>query len=370
MIRYTTAGESHGSALAVIIEGIPAGLALDEEMIAADLARRQIPLGAGARMSIETDRAEIVSGVMAGITTGAPIALSIPNRNHSAWKGRDVAAYTAPRPGHADWAACVKWGYDDIRPALERASARETAARVAAGAVCRAFLARFGIEVRGRVAEIGGIPAGDSSPALSGSPAILAAIDRARAEGETLGGVIEIAALSVPPGLGSSACADARLDARLAGALMGMQAIKGVEIGDGFALARACGSAAQDAIFPAPESPAGIVRRTNRMGGLEGGITNGESVVLRIAMKPIPTVMKSLPTVDLATGEASATVYERSDYCPVPRAVVVAEAIVCTVIADALAAKLGGDSIEEMLPRFAALRRKASCTGAPKRFWP
>ena len=229
MIRLATAGESHGPQLTVIVEGLPAGLPLNEDQIRADLARRQIALGAGGRMAIETDRAAIVGGVLAGRTTGAPVALSIANANHEAWKGKSVPAYTTPRPGHADFAAAVKYGYDDVRPALERASARETASRVAAGACCRAMLGEFGIAVEGRIIALGGVQC-DGADEMS-----VALIEQARKEGETLGGVIEVVAKGLPVGLGSHVSADRRLDARLAAAVMSIPAIKGVEIGDGFA---------------------------------------------------------------------------------------------------------------------------------------
>ena len=342
-IRYTTAGESHGPELVAILEGLPAGLALDADLIRIDLARRQIALGAGGRMAIETDRAEITGGVMAGRTTGAPVSLRILNRNHEAWQGKEIAAFTTPRPGHADFAASVKYGYDDIRPALERASARETAARVAAGACCRAMLKEFGIEVSGRVVSVGG---------KSDENEIAAAIAAATEEGETLGGVIEIKATGLPVGLGSHVSADRRLDARLAAAMVSVPAIKGVEFGDGFALAKKKGTESR-----------------GRMGGIVGGITDGEELVLRAAMKPIPTTRKPQPTVDLATGLSAETVYERSDVCPVPRAVVVLEAMACIVLADALAEKLGGDSLDEMKPRFSALPRNIRLDAGKKVFW-
>lgn len=342
-IRYMTAGESHGPALTAILEGLPAGLALDEDLIRADLARRQLLLGAGGRMAIETDRAEITGGVLAGRTTGAPIALVIPNRNHEAWRGKEVPAFTTPRPGHADFAAAVKYGYDDVRPALERASARETAARVAAGACCRAFLKEFGIAVSGRIVSIGG---------ETDEAAIEKAIAAATQEGETLGGVIELTATGLPVGLGSHVSADRRLDARLAAAMLSVQAIKGIEFGDGFALAGMKGTATR-----------------GRMGGLCGGVTDGEMLVLRVAMKPIPTTRKPQPTVDLATGQAAETVYERSDVCPVPRAVVILEAMACLVLADAISEKLGGDSLDEMKPRFAALPRTVRLDPHGKVFW-
>ena len=342
-ISYVTAGESHGPELTAIVEGLPAGLRLDRELIRADLARRQLVLGAGGRMAIETDYAEITAGVMAGLTTGAPLALKILNRNHEAWKGKAVDAFTAPRPGHADFAAAVKYGYDDIRPALERASARETAARVAVGACCRAMLKEFGIEVTSRVLEIGG--QGEENE-------IAAAIAAAREAGETLGGIIEARATGLPVGLGSSVSAHRRLDARLAAALISLPAMKGVEFGDGFALARMSGTETR-----------------GLMGGLAGGITDGEELVVRVAMKPIPTTRRPQPTVDLATGEPAQTVYERSDVCPVPRAAVIVEAAVCLVLADALVEKLGGDSLNEMKPRFAALPRTTRLSPEKKVFW-
>ena len=347
MIRLTTAGESHGPQLTAILEGLPVGVPLDEELICTDLARRQIALGAGGRMAIETDRAAIVGGVLAGRSTGAPIALEIANANHAAWKGKSVPAYTTPRPGHADFAAAVKYGYDDVRPALERASARETASRVAAGACCRALLRAFGIEVKGCVVSLGGVSC-DGADETS-----VALIEQARKEGETLGGVIEVVATGLPVGLGSHVSADRRLDARLAAAVMSIPAIKGVEIGDGFALAAMKGTETR-----------------GRMGGLVGGITDGDPLVMRVAMKPIPTTLKPQPTVDLATGKPAQTVYERSDVCPVPRAVVVVEAAVCLVLADALMEKLGGDSLDEMKARFAQLPSTIRLSSSPKTFWP
>ncbi len=347
MIRLATAGESHGPRLTAILEGFPAGLALDEDGLRADLARRQIALGAGGRMSIETDRARITGGVLAGKTTGAPLAIEIDNANHAAWKGRAIPAYTTPRPGHADMAAVVKYGYDDVRPALERASARETAARVAAGACCRALLGEFGIEVKGRVVALGG----ESCDGADETSVRL--VEQARKEGETLGGVIEVAATGLPVGLGSHVSADRRLDARLAAAIMSVPAIKGVEFGDGFALAAMKGTETR-----------------GRMGGLAGGITDGSRLVVRAAMKPIPTTLKPQPTVDLATGEPANTVYERSDVCPVPRAVVVVEAVVCQTLADALVEKLGGDSLDEMKARHAQLPSMRRLAPDAKVFWP
>ena len=355
VLRYLTAGESHGPALTAILDGIPAGLPLTEAQIAHDLARRQIPLGAGGRMAIETDHAHILSGVMEGVTTGAPIALCIENRDHANWKGRGIPPYTSPRPGHVDLAAATKYGYTDLRPGFERASARETAARVAVGAVCRALLRQFGIEVTGNVAQI----ADETDPAC-----FEPRIESARADGETLGGIIEVTASAVPVGLGSCMQADRRLDARLASAAMSLQAIKGVEIGDAFANATRPGTEAHDAILP------GLTRPTNRSGGIEGGISNGQPVTLRLAMKPIPTTLKPQQTTDLATGEATETNYERSDVCPVPRAVVAAEAVIAFALADALLEKLGGDSLTEMLPRFRQLPASPPPpTAQPHLFW-
>ena len=387
-LRYLTAGESHGPALTAILEGLPAGLPLSEEVVAADLARRQTGAGSGDRMAIEKDRAQILAGVMEGVTTGAPLTLQIVNRDHANWKGKAVPAYTTPRPGHADLAAAVKYGYDDVRPSLERASARETAARVAVGAVCRAFLNTFGITVGGYVSSIGetaarleGLAFADrlararasevQCPDPEAAAQMAHAIEKAKTAGETLGGILEIAVMGVPVGLGSHVNWDRRLDARLASAVLGMNAVKGVEIGDAFANARRPGTQANDAILAGAE---GLVRRSNACGGIEGGISNGQTLWLRAAMKPIPTTRKGQETVDLATGKASLTYYERSDVCPVPRAVIVLEAIVAHVIADALIEKLGGDSLREMRPRFDALRRATlddlRMTGQPHVFWP
>jgi len=388
-LRYLTACESHGPALTAILEGMPAGLPLSEDLIARDLVRRQTGTGTGDRMAIEKDRAQILAGVMEGVTTGAPIALQLINKDHANWKGKAVPAYVTPRPGHADLAAAVKYGYADIRPSLERASARETAARVAVGAVCRAFLDSFGITVGGYVASIG-----ESAAALDGlsfderllrartsdvqcpDPAaasrINAAIAKAHDAGETLGGVIEIVALRLPVGLGSHVNWDRRLDARLAHAVLGVPAIKGVAFGDAFANTLNPGTQANDAIVTA--SDGALERRSNACGGIEGGISNGQPVWLRVAMKSIPTTRKGQDTVDLATGQPCLTYYERSDVCPVPRAVVVLEAVVAIALADALIEKLGGDSLAEMKPRFDALRRATLAdvrmTGQPHLFWP
>lgn len=388
-LRYLTAGESHGPALTAILEGVPAGLPLTEELLAADLARRQVGAGTGDRMAIEKDRAQILAGVMAGVTTGAPLALLIANRDYANWKGKAVPAYTTPRPGHADLAAAAKYGYRDVRPSLERSSARETAMRVAVGAVCRALLQSFGVTVGGYVSAIGETQARLDGLALAeriarargsdvqcpdpeASSLMAAEIERARGAGETLGGILEVVVTGLPIGLGSHVNWDRRLDARLAQAVVGMNAVKGVEIGDAFANARRPGTQAHDAIVA--DATGALTRRTNLSGGIEGGITTGEPVWLRAAMKPIPTTRKGQDTVDLATGKAALTYYERSDVCPVPRAVVVLESIVAHVAADALLEKLGGDSIDEMRPRFETLRRATldamSMTGGTHVFWP
>lgn len=383
--RYLSAGESHGPCLSVIVEGVPAGLPLDAAMIAEDLAKRQLKAGAGGRMAIETDRAEILAGVMEGRTTGAPIALQIVNRDHAAWKGKAVAAYTTARPGHADLAACVKYGFNDIRPALERSSARETACRVAVGAVARRFLEAFGIRARSYVAALGGVPAAEVAPEAafafaetspSRAPsqkqedAYTNAIYLAKCKGETLGGVIELEVTGLPIGLGAYATPDRRLDARLGAAVLSVNAIKGVEIGEAFAGAATPGSELHDAIVR--DAQGRLVRPTNRCGGLEAGMTTGQPLRLRLAMKPIPTTIVPQKSIDLATGEAANTTYERSDTCPVPRVCVVLESVVLIELASALIEKLGGDSMEEMLERFSALPTAESVrlSAAPKIFWP
>ena len=383
--RYLSAGESHGPSLTVIVEGVPAGLALDESLIAADLARRQLKAGAGGRMDIETDRAQILSGVMGGLTTGAPIALSIPNRDHAAWRGKAVPAYTIARPGHADLAACAKYGHDDIRRSLERSSARETACRVAVGAIARAYLDAFGVRARSYVAALGAVPEDTSIPleeALAfaeASPsrapsqrqedAYANAIHLARANGETLGGLIVCAVAGLPIGLGSYATPDRRLDARLGAAVLSVNAIKGVAFADAFANIALPGSACHDAILLEGDR---IVRPTDRAGGLEGGMTTGQSLLVRAAMKPIPTTLAPQRSVDLATHTPAQTAYERSDTCPVPRACVVIESVLLIELAAALCEKLGGDSLDEQRARFAALPTADSVrlNPAPKIFWP
>lgn len=390
-LRFITAGESHGPCLTVILEGVPAGLAITEESLSRDLSRRQTGSGTGPRLAqgMENDIPRILAGVMNGRTTGAPIALQIVNRDHAHWKGRAIPAFTIPRPGHADLSAAIKYGYDDFRYALERASARETAARVAAGAVCRALLDTFGIQVGGYVSSIGGIPArlddvsieqrivrsrvsASSCPDPVAAEAIEAAINRARQDGDTLGGVIEVAVLNPPAGLGSYATWEERLDSRLGAAVLGVPAMKGFEIGDAFANTARTGTTAQDAVHC---EDGRIIRGSNRCGGIEGGISNGQPILIRAAMKPIPTTIAHQESVNLAAnGVAAQTGYERSDTCPVPRAVVVIEAVTCFVIARALLEKLGGDSIDEIRPRFVTLRALAVDTlrlsSESKIFWP
>jgi chorismate synthase len=370
-LHFFTAGESHGPSLAAILEGLPAGLTLTAETINADLARRQQGYGAGPRMKLEHDQVEILSGVMGGLTTGGPLAFLIANRDHEKWRGQAVPPFTRPRPGHADLTGAVKYGYSDLRPALERASARETAARVAVGAACRLFLAQFGIQVGGYVCSIGEISANldgislperirlakesaVACPQPEAAQAMHTRIQQIMQARDTLGGVIEVAVLGLPPGLGSFTQWDRRLDARLGAAVLSIQAMKGVEIGPAFENAHLTGTQVHDPIRLDGDK---LIRPTNRSGGLEGGITTGQPLLVRAAMKPIATTLSPQETVDLASGQAVPTQYERSDFCPVPRAVVVVEAMLAFILADALLEKLGGDSLAEMLPRFAALRQ-------------
>ena len=389
-LRFLTSGESHGPALTAILEGLPAGLPLSPADINIDLTRRQVSFGAGGRMKIERDAAQIVGGVMAGVTTGGPLALLIPNLDYAHWQGRAVAPMTTPRPGHGDLNGAVKYGYSDLRFALERASARETTARVAVGAACRKLLAELKVRVGSYVAEIGGVRAelGKLSleervaraegsdvrcPDEAGAEAMRARIGAAMEVRDTVGGVFEVVVLGVPPGLGSHVHWDRRLDAELAAALMSIQAIKGVEVGPAFENARRAGTEVHDEIFLQTETGQ-LVRQTNRSGGVEGGMTTGAPLLLRAAMKPISTTLISLRSVDLATGQPAATQYERSDFCAVPRAAVVGEAMVCFVLARALLEKLGGDSISEMKPHFEALRQARlddlAMLNEPTIFWP
>ena len=454
MLRFVTAGESHGPALTAIIDGLPAGLALDAEQIDRDLRRRQGGYGRGGRQRIERDHAEVTGGLMNGVTIGAPMAIQIANRDWENWRDRVVPPWRRPRPGHADLAGAIKYGLDDLRLVAERASARETAARVAMGAVCRALLAYVGVRLGSYVEAIGGVRAGlddlplderleralasdVSCPDPAAADAMRAAIDAARAAGDSLGGVVVAAALGVPVGLGSHTQWDRRLDGRLAQAVMSVQAVKGVEIGPAFENAALPGTRVHDALYPAnvpgvgatggsprsanvpgvgatggsptpadesrvgatggsprsatepgvgatggsprsaDESRVGatggsprpadgfpvwatgrsplrgvaLVRRTNRAGGVEGGISNGAPIVVRAAMKPIPTTVSPQPTVDLDTGEAAETQYQRSDVCAVPAAAVVVEAMVAWVLADALLERYGGDHVDAILRR-------------------
>ena len=387
-LRFLTAGESHGPGLTAILDGLPAGLPIRVDLVDRDLARRQHGYGAGPRMKIEQDKAIVLAGVMSGMTTGAPVAIQIENRDHLKWRGRPVAPFTAPRPGHADLTGAIKYGLRDLRPALERASARETAARVAVGAICRLLLAQFGLQVGGYVGSIGEVDAclldisltdritlaatsELSCPDPKAAEAMRDRIRQAIQARDTLGGVIEVLALGLPVGLGSFAQWDRRLEARLGAAVLSIQAIKGVEIGPAFENARLTGTQVQDPILLEGET---IVRSTDRAGGLEGGITTGQPLVVRAAMKPIATTLTPQQTIDLGRGEEASTQYERSDFCPVPRAVVIVEAMVAFVLAGALIEKIGGDSLDEMRPRFENLR-KARLSELPMDntehiFWP
>src|SRR5258708_17618222 len=371
-LRLVSAGESHGPGLTCIVEGLPAGLGLDRDAINLDMARRQLGYGRGGRMKIEQDSAHLTGGVRHGRTLGGPIALQVANRDFSNWEERmnpwpvdtPVEEVHLPRPGHADLAGLQKYGFTDVRNVLERASARETAARVAGGAVCKAFLRALGVEVVSHVVQIGTVeaqPPGepmrpadfadvDDSPVRCLDPeatrAMVAHIDRQRKANESLGGVFEVRAFGLVPGLGSHVSWERRVDGRLAGALCSIQAIKGVSIGDGFALAAKPGSESHDEIFYAAER--GFYRETNRAGGVEGGMTNGEPLIVRAAMKPLPTLTKPLRSVDVATLEPAPALRERTDSCTVPAAGVVGEAMVALVLADAYRDKFGGDHIDDV----------------------
>lgn len=370
-LKFITSGESHGPAIVGIIEGIPAGVPISLDEINHELARRQQGYGAGPRMKKETDNAKILGGVMGGVTTGAPIALVIENRDHEKWRGKAIKPMTVPRPGHADLTGAVKYGFSDLRMTLERASARETTARVAIGAVCRQFLSHFGINIGGYVVEIGGITANVGSIPLADRANIAEKNDVRCPDEEaaqkiqekiqeiihgkdTLGGVLEVVIMDLPPGLGSHAHWDRKIEARLGAAILSVQAMKGLEFSNAFENAKKRGTQVHDAIALDGEK---IVRGSNHASGIEGGITNGEPILMRVAMKPIATTLTPQQTVDLATGEEVPTEYHRSDFCPVPRAVPILEAVAAFVIADALIEKLGGDSLKEMLPRFEQLRQ-------------
>ncbi len=383
MIRWLTAGESHGPALVGVVEGLPAGVEVTSSDVQGALARRRLGYGRGARMSFEQDEVRILGGVRHGLTQGGPVAIEIGNTEWPKWEtvmsadpvdpseltGARAAPLTRPRPGHADLVGMTKYGFDEARPVLERASARETAARVALGAVAEAFLAQsVGIRLVSHVVEIGGVgvpddaplPTPDDTAALDESPVrslnadasarMVAEIDACQKDGDTLGGVVEVIAYGAPVGLGSHVHGDRRLDARLAAAVMGIQAIKGVEVGDGFRTAARRGSAAHDEIEY--DADGAVARRTNRAGGVEGGMTNGLPLRVRAAMKPISTVPKALDTIDTATGEPAKANHQRSDVCAVAPAAVVAQAAVALVLADAVLEKFGGDSVAETRRNF------------------
>jgi len=346
-LRLTTAGESHGPALVAIVTGLPSGLRLEKEAIDADLRRRQQGYGRSPRQQLETDEVEVLAGLRHGLTLGTPLALVVSNRDHANWtwgmspwppegepSGKGTKPVTLPRPGHADLPGTLKHGHEDVRNALERSSARHTAVHVAAGGVAKALLRELEIEVAGRPVEVGGATTDEG---------MRAATDAARRDRDTLGGIVEVVATGVLPGLGSYAEKADRLDARIALALMGIQAVKGVEIGEGFALARRRGTEAHDEIYP------GLERRTNHAGGTEGGVSNGEPIVARAAMKPLPTLMRPLDSVDLATGQPAKALVERSDVQAVEALAVVAEAAVAFEIARAALDKLGGDAMVDVI---------------------
>jgi chorismate synthase len=377
VLRWITAGESHGPALVAVLEGMVAGVEVTTKDLAAELARRKLGHGRSPRMAFEADVLEMIGGIRHGRTQGGPVAVRIANTEWPKWQSVMAAdpvdpalianrarnaPLTRPRPGHADLAGMLKFGFDDARPVLERASARETASRVVLGTVAKAFLRQaLGVEIVSHVVAIGAVDAPDDDPVpgpgdlerVDASPVrafseataarMIAEVDAADGDGDTLGGVIEVIAYGLPVGLGSYVQADRRLDARLAGALMSIQAMKGVEIGDGFRTAHRRGSVAHDEMVPGDP----VTRLSNRAGGLEGGMTNGEPVRVRVAMKPISTVPRALRTVDVATGEEATAIHQRSDACAVPRAGVVAEAVIALVLADAALEKFGGDSLAE-----------------------
>ena len=365
MLRFMTAGESHGPCLISVIEGLPAGLVLDAQAINRDLARRQGGYGRGARQKIEQDEVRLLAGVVQGRTIGAPVAMMVPNRDYENWRERDVPPWTKPRPGHADLAGAIKYGIDDMRLIAERASARETAARVAAGAIAKILLHEVGISVGSYVEAIGSVSADVdgldfvtrcdragasdvSCPDPQAAEEMRVEIDAAREAGDSLGGIIVIAAWGLPVGLGSHVHWDRKLDGRIAQAVMSIQAVKGIEIGPAFSNARLPGTRVHDPLYPDDSQP---TRRSNRAGGLEGGITNGEPLVVRAAMKPIPTTVTPIDTIDRATGEAATTEYQRSDVCAVPAAAVVGEAMVALVLADAVLERYGGDRLDAIVRR-------------------
>src|SRR3954449_12727769 len=380
-LQLITAGESHGPGLTAIVEGLPAGLELDQESIDGDMARRQLGHGRGGRMKIEKDSAQVTAGVRHGRTLGGPVALQVSNRDFKNWEERmnpwpveaDVPEVHLPRPGHADLAGVQKFGFTDVRNVLERASARETAARVAAGALAKALLRAFGVEVRSHVIRIGSVVAParrltaaddfegvDDSPVrcldAQASDAMVTEIGEARRANESLGGVFEVRAFGLVPGLGSHLSWEERLDGRLAQAIMSIQAMKGVAIGDGFELAGRVGSQAHDEIFWSEER--GFYLESNRAGGVAGGMTTGDPVVVSAAMKPLPTLTKPLRSVDIATKEPAQALRERTDSCTVPAAGVVGEAMVALVLASTVRDKFGGDHIDDALAAAGAYRER------------
>jgi chorismate synthase len=380
-LRFTTAGESHGPGLTAVVEGLPAGLTLTPDDIDRDLARRQLGHGRGGRMKIEQDRAEVTAGLRHGRTLGSPIALRVTNRDYANWEERmnpwpveaEVAEVHLPRPGHADLAGVQKFGFADVRNVLERASARETAARVACGALAKVYLRALGVQVLSHVIQIGSVRAPvpdelgpddfagvDESPVRCLDPEASAAmvdeIDQARKANESLGGVFEVRAFGLVPGIGSHVSWDGRLDGRLGQAIMSIQAMKGVSIGDAFDVAGRVGSQAHDEIFWSEEQ--GFFRETNRAGGLEGGMTNGQPLIVRGAMKPLPTLTKPLRSVDIGTKAPAAALRERTDSSTVPAAGVVGEAMVALTLAAAYREKLGGDHIDDTLAALAAYKER------------
>jgi chorismate synthase len=386
-LNLITAGESHGPGLTCIVEGLPAGLELDRQSIDRDMARRQLGHGRGGRMKIEKDHANVTAGVRHGRTLGGPIALEVPNRDYQNWEERmnpwpveaDVAEVHLPRPGHADLVGVQKYRFDDVRNVLERASARETAARVAGGALCKAFLSAVGVEVRSHVVQIGDVHAAPRPTAVTvadfegvdddkvrcldpdASRAMVAHINVQRKANESIGGVFEVVAFGLVPGLGSHVSWEERLDGRIGGALCSIQAAKGVAFGDGFALPGAPGSQSHDEIFYSEER--GYYRETNHAGGLEGGMTTGLPLVARVAMKPIPTLTKPLRSVDIETHEPAQALRERTDSCVVPAAGVVGEAMLAYVLADAYRRKFGGDHIEDVREAVARYRERIAWRG-------
>ncbi len=376
MFRLVTAGESHGPGLTCVVEGLPAGLVLEREAIDRDMARRQLGHGRGGRMKIEKDAADITAGVRHGFTLGGPVALQVRNRDYANWEERmspwpveaAVPEVHLPRPGHADLAGVMKYGFTDVRNVLERASARETAARVAGGALAKAFLRALGVEIRSHVTQIGAVRAAESQPDLAAfdgvdespvrcldpeaTPAMVQEINVLRKRNESIGGIFELRAFGLVPGLGSHVSWEQRLDGRIGMAVLSIQACKGVGLGDGFDLAGRPGSEAHDEIFYSEDR--GYFRETNRSGGLEGGMTTGEPLVVRAAMKPIPTLTKPLRSVDIETREPAQALRERTDSCVVPAAGVVGEAMLAVVLAGAYRDKFGGDHIDDVRAAVAA----------------